>query len=618
MQRREFLAAASAPLVLSAQATARPNVLWLTCEDISPNLACYGDKFAQSPALDALAAKGVKYRHAWSNAPVCAPARTTIISGMYPPSTGSEHMRSETILAPGQKMFPQILREAGYYTSNNQKEDYNLAHTGKVWDESSNQAHWRKREKGQPFFSVFNYTITHESQIRRRPHTLRHDPKEVRVPAFQPDLPEVRRDWAQYYDNIVTMDGQVKAALAELEADGLANDTIVMFYGDHGAGMPRYKRWPYESGCRVPLIAYIPEKFKHLAPKDYVVGGWSDRMVGFVDLAPTVLSMAGIRKAEYHQGHAFLGQFTEDGPEYLHGFRGRMDERVDFVRSVRSRRYVYMRGYMPHRIYGQHIGYMFEMPTTQVWKKAHEEGKTNKAQSVFWEPKASEELYDLQADPDEINNLAGSPAHQKILEEHRSVLKAHAAKIRDVGFLPEHEIHARAGKEAPYTMARDPRRFPMEKIQAAAELATAEKLAPIGELTKLLADADSAVAYWGATGLLRHGAKALPGASAALLKAMDNTNAPNAAIVAGEIFGRFGSPAQQKAAIEKLLDYADCQKHNAYLAVAAMNALSEVGAGKLKAYRNRILELPKEDEKVPLRSRSYTARLIEYLDTITA
>ncbi len=606
MKRREFLAA-SAPMVMSAQAPARPNILWVTCEDMSPNLGCYGDKYAQSPTIDALAAKGMRYRHAWSNAPVCAPARTTIISGMYPPSTGAEHMRSETKLAPEQKMFPQILREAGYYTSNNNKEDYNLVHTGKVWDESSTKAHFRKRGAGQPFFSVFNFTITHESQIRRVPHELKHDMREVRVPAYHPDTPKVRHDWAQYYDNIVTMDGMVKNVLRELEGDGLAQDTIVMFYSDHGAGMPRSKRWPYNSGCHVPMIVHFPEKYRHLAPKDYAPGGWTERLVSFVDLAPTVLSLAGIPKASYQQGHAFLGQYAEAPRPYVFGFRGRMDERIDMVRSVRSARYTYLRQYHPHRIYGQHVNYMFEMPTVQEWKRVYDEGKATPAQKHFWERKPLEELYDLEKDPDEVNNLAlnPTPEQKKVLEEMRAAQRKLAAEIKDVGFLPEHEIHARAAGDAPYTMGHDPKRFDAAKIHAAAEMRT------LAEFTRAMGDADSGVRYWAATGLVGQGEKGV----AALRKALHD-GAPNVRILAAESVARFGTEAEQKAAIEILLGYANAETHGPYLAVAALNSLTEVGAAKLKPYRERIAALPKDDKKARQRAQGYVPRLIEHLDAV--
>ncbi len=613
MKRREFLAS---PLVLSAQSAARPNILWVTCEDMSPNLGCYNDKFAQSPTIDAFAQKSLRYKNAWSNAPVCAPARTTIISGMYPPSTGAEHMRSETKLAPDQKMFPCLLREAGYYTSNNSKEDYNLAHTGKVWDESSAKAHWRNKAQGQPFFSVFNYVITHESQIRRRPHTLRHDPREVRIPAYQPDTPEVRHDWAQYYDNILAMDGMVKKTLGELEADGLVNDTIVFFYSDHGAGMPRSKRWPYNSGCHVPMAVHFPDKFRALAPKDYQAGAWTDRLVSFVDLAPTVLSLAGIAKPSYHQGHAFLGQNIEPEQPYVFGFRGRMDERVDMVRSVRSKRYVYLRQYMPHRIYGQHVSYMFEMPTTQVWKKLYDEGKLKPEQKAFWEAKPVEELYDLEADPDEIKNLAVNPnaGQKKVLAEMREAQRSLAARVKDIGFLPEHEIHARAGADAPYTMGHDAKRFNQGKIHAVAERATGPEPASLKDLIAGLADPDSAAQYWYATGILRMGAKAFPQA----LEALKKVSTPAASIVAAEAIARFGPQAEQAKAMETLLGYADAVKNGPYLAVAALNSLTETGAAKLKPYKDRIAALPKDAQGAVQRAEGYVPRLLEYLLQISS
>ena len=311
-----------------------------------------------TPNLDALCRRGSLYMNAWSSAPVCAPARTTIISGLYPPSTGSEHMRSLTRLPEGWKLFPGYLREAGYYCSNNVKEDYNLEKPPGTWDDSSDKAHWRNRAAGQPFFSIFNFVSTHESQLRTRPHTWVHDPAKVRVPAYHPDTIEVRQDWAQYYDNITTMDGQAGRVLAELDKDGLRDDTIVFFYGDHGSGMPRNKRWPYNSGLNVCIAAAFPDKYRHLAPKDYVPGGKNNRLVGFVDLAPTMLSLAGIKPPDFYQGQAFMGPHEGPRRSFNFGFRGRMDERYDCVRTVRDARYVYVRNYMPHKIYGQHLNFM--------------------------------------------------------------------------------------------------------------------------------------------------------------------------------------------------------------------------------------------------------------------
>src|SRR5438876_6433593 len=226
---------------------------------------------------------------------------------MYAPSTGAEHMRSMVPYPAGKQMFPQLLRAAGYYCTNNVKEDYNLAKPGKVWDESSRNAHWKNRKPPQPFFAVFNSVKSHESQIRTRPHKQVHDPAKVRVPAYHPDTPEVRQDWAQYYDVITEADTDAGTRLSEVERAGLANDTIVFYFADHGSGMPRSKRWPYNSGLQVPLVVYFPEKWRSLAPPEYRPGVKSDRLVSFVDLAPSVLSLAGIKPPEWMQGHAFAG-----------------------------------------------------------------------------------------------------------------------------------------------------------------------------------------------------------------------------------------------------------------------------------------------------------------------
>ncbi|UCC97923.1 MAG: sulfatase, partial [Phycisphaerales bacterium] len=403
-----------------ARAQDRPNILWITSEDNGPALGCYGDAFADTPHIDSIAAQGMIYERAWSAAPVCAPARTTIISGLYPPSMGAQHMRSQVAMPAFMKMYPQFLREAGYYCTNNSKEDYNLAKPGKVWDESSRKGHWRNRTAGQPFFAIFNFTTSHESQIRKRPHQQVHDPAKVRVPAYHPNTLEVRQDWAQYYDKITEMDAQVGGVLKQLKDDGLEQDTIIFYYGDHGPGMPRCKRWPYDSGLRVPMVVHFPAKFKHLAPPEYKAGGVSKRLVSFVDLAPTLLSIVGTRPPEWMQGKAFAGKYVTKAPQYMFGFRGRMDERYDMVRTATDGRYVYLRHYMPHKMYGQHVAYMFQTPTTQKWKQLYDEGKLqNAGQRRFWEKKVSQELYDLQADPDEVRNLADSPEHRAALRRLR-------------------------------------------------------------------------------------------------------------------------------------------------------------------------------------------------------
>ena len=584
--RTFFLLMAS---LTSALANA-PNILWISSEDNGPHLGVYGDSYADTPNLDALGARGMIYRNAWSTAPVCAPARTTIISGMYPPSTGSQHMRSSTRLPSSMKMFPQYLREAGYYATNNSKEDYNLVKPGKVWDESSPQAHWRKRTPGQPFFSVFNLMVTHESQIRKRPHRAVHDLAAVRVPAYHPDTPETRQDWAQYHDKITEMDGLAGEVLAQLREDGLEEDTIVFYWADHGAGLPRSKRWTYNSGLHVPLILYIPEKFRHLRPSDYAAGGETGRLVGFVDFAATMLSLAGIKPPDSFQGHAFAGKYEAPPQPYLYGFRDRMDERYDMVRSVRDQRYIYIRNFMPHRIYGQFIEYMFHTPTTAVWHRLYREGRLSPPRTRFWETKPAEELYDLIEDPDETRNLAGSPGHAAVLERLRAVRRQWSLSIRDLGFLPETAIHSRSASDAPHTMGADPDRYPLERIMSMAELAASTREGAEGELRAGLEDPDSAVRYWAAVGALIRGEAGVGALAGPLRKALSDKD-PAVRIAAGEALGRYGSDADAERALAVLVELADAEKNGLHVAMYALNALDYMD-GRARPALERIRALP--------------------------
>ncbi len=611
MKRISFLLATLIVLewaVASDTAQARPNILWITCEDIGPQLGCYGDGYATTPNLDRLAARGMIYTRAWSCGPVCAPARTTIISGLYPPSLGAEHMRSLVPMPPGLGMYPQHLRAAGYYCTNNEKEDYNLVKPGRVWDESSRRAHWTNRPPGRPFFAVFNYTVTHESQIRKRPHTPIHDPAKVRVPAYHPDTPEVRQDWAQYYDQITEMDAQAGKALRELADAGLAEDTIVFFYGDHGPGMPRCKRFPYNSGLQVPLIVYVPEKWRSLAPADYQPGGRSDRLVSFVDLAPTVLSLAGVKAPDTMQGVPFMGRYAAPARVFNYGFRGRMDERYDLDRSVTDGRYVYLRNYLPHLPHGQHVAYMFETPTTQVWKRLFDEGKLPPAQAYFWQRKAPEELYDLQSDPDEVHNLAASPAHQEILARLRAALHQQLLATRDLGFLPEAERERRRGSEAPYTFGHDASRYPLERILVAAEAASSDGPAASANLDAWLGDAEPGVRYWAVMGCRIHGEPAVKAARANLSRLLQDES-PSVRIAAAETLGQFGEASDLDAALKVLVELARLDAQHEFVAVEALNALDALGT-KARPVLPLVKQLPTSQPGIPARMKDYVPRLI--------
>ncbi len=544
-----------------AQTPERPNILWLSCEDISAHLGCYGHTYARTPNLDRLAGEGVRYSHAFAHAPVCAPARSGLITGMYPASLGSHNMRSKATLPEHIRCFPEYLRRAGYYCTNAKKQDYNFIESKETWDKSSPLAHYRQRQPGQPFFCVFNATLTHESRIRAADDQFfkataalkpeqRHDPAKVPLPSYHPDAPETRQDWARYHDLITALDYEVQKRLDKLEADGLAEDTIVFFFSDHGAGMPRSKRWPYESGTHVPLIVRFPEKYRHLAPAP--PGSTVDRLVSFVDFGPTVLSLAGVPLPEHMQGKAFLGSQTAAPRTHVFLERDRMDERYDCVRAVRGPRFRYIRNFMPHLPYSQHLEYMYQMPTMQVLQRKADAGELDAAQQHFMAPeKPIEELYDTEADPHEINNLAAAPEHQQTLTEMRGVLRAWMLEKRDLALMPEAAMHRIAGDRPHRQMAQSEVDYPLEAALDTANL----PLAGDEALPQLHADTESdegLVRHWAILGLTVLHQKDEP-ALARYRHALEDAW-PSVRAAAAEALCRAGLEAEALATLTALLD----------------------------------------------------------------
>jgi len=492
----------------------RPNVLWITCEDMSPNLGCYGDAYAVTPNLDRLAARGVRYTHVFSHAGVCAPSRSGLITGMYPTSLGSHHMRCTTSLPDFVKCFPEYLREAGYFCTNQSKTDYNFEVPPNAWDVAKGaKAHWRNRKPGQPFFSVFNLTITHESRIRADYDKLEHDPAQAVLPPYLPDTPLVRRDWARYHDLITQMDAQAGDLLAQLEKDGLADETIVFFFPDHGVGLPRAKQWIYDAGTHVPLIVCFPEKYRHLAPAG--PGSAIDRLVGFVDLAPSMLSLLGLEIPDHVQGVPFLGSQAGEPRQYVYGIRDRMDERYDMSRTVRDRHYKYHRNYFPSRPFAPWLDYMEKLATMQEWRRLRAEGKLSGVHAFFMQDtKPVEELYDVEADPFEQVNLADSPEHQKVLKQMREAHFEWVRQTLDLGLLPEQDMRNRARGSSEYEMARSgPAAFPFDRIFQTAVL-SGQGPDAVPTLLERLEDDDAAVRFWAVIGLTNAGAREESAASA--------------------------------------------------------------------------------------------------------
>jgi arylsulfatase A-like enzyme len=592
-------------------ASESPNILWISSEDHGPEMGCYGDKLAVTPNVDALAKRGLMFKLAWSCAPVCAPARTAIITGMYPPSIGGQHMRSMVKLPKYVQFYPRYLQQAGYYTTNNSKQDYNVFKENQGWDASSRKAHYGNRPDGKPFFAIFNNTVSHESKIRVRPHTAITDPAKVRVPAYHPDNKETRQDWAQYYDIVTRADKIAGEHLAELDAAGLTDSTIVFYFGDHGSGMARGKRWTYNSGLSVPVVVYFPEKWEHLAPKEYATGGKSDRMVNFVDLAPTVLSIASVKPPAHMQGHAFAGNHQQPAPKYMFGFRGRMDERNDFIRTVTDGRYHYIRNYNPHFIYGQYVAYNFVTPSTAAWKRDFDKGLLEESQKHFWGLKPTEELYDLQEDPDEVHNLVGAGGElaphaglediplAKKLKELRKALNNWCLEIRDVGFLPEGEIHSRSVGTTPYEMGHDNKLYPLERIMAAANWATHKGVDELSVVKKYIDDDDSAVRYWAAVGILNRGAPAVA-VSGSELKTLMNDASPYAQVAAAYAAAKYSEDsALVQTAVATLLEQAPwTPQQDVFVSIMALNAIDKLD-GLFASSLSKIKAMPTNGGRSP-------------------
>ena len=396
------------------EAQQRPNILWITCEDMSPHLGCYGDALVKTPHLDRLAEQGTRYTRMFSTAGVCAPSRAALITGMYQTATGTHHMRTQGQNIPNAPDKPLT-----------------------AWDESGRKAHWRNRPKAdQPFFSVVNLLVTHESQVwARAKQALEVDPTRVIVPPYYPDTPTVRQDIARFLSNVNEMDRQVGAILAELAADGLADNTIVFFFSDHGDGLPFVKREVTHRGLWVPFIVKNP--FTKAIGTDTLLHS-------FVDLPPTVLSLAGVPLPKHLQGQAFLGKQLSKLPRrYVFGARDRLDSEYDRVRSVFDGRYQYLKNFYPEKPYYMNVAFRLQQPMMAEMMRLKEQGKLNSQQMRWFEPKeVPDELYDLEQDPHQFNNLANKPDYAAKLAELKQALDKWKQMYGDWGDVSEKEMIA--------------------------------------------------------------------------------------------------------------------------------------------------------------------------------
>ena len=552
-----------------AEEVKRPNILWLVSEDNHTFLGCYGDKIARTPTLDKLAKEGILYERCFAQ-PVCAPSRFALITGTFAVSSGpAGHMRAGGKIPNAMQGFPALLRAAGYYTTNNAKTDYNGPISMKdTWNESSNQAHWRKRPKPQqPFFSVFNHEVTHESCLfpvqDRKPSSPPLDRALVRIPPYQPDTPELRDDWGRYHDHIHTMDSMIAEKLDELEKAGLAEDTIVFYFADNGGVLPRSKRFLQQSGTNVPLIVYFPPKWRHLAPA--APGTRVKDPVCFPDFGPTVLSLAGVKPTAVMQGKTFAGESRAAPNEFVFCTRDRMDERYDTMRSVADKRWLYIRNFRPDLPYVQPLDYMFQARGYQSWAKLAEQGKLTDATSMFWGSKPSEELYDMEADPDNVNNLAYDPVHRATVERMRAALKRHTLEIVDNGFMPE------GSTNEGYDASRQPGAFPLERAYDLAMVASSRDAAKLPNLIQALADENEAVRWWAAQGCTVLGNKAADAEKA--LRARLNDSSLSVQVAAAEALVKQGHADVALPVLERILT----QNATTYAALQAANVLDRMG-----------------------------------------
>ena len=579
-----------AGLCVNAQAAAdRPHLLWITVEDMSPILGCYGDAQAITPNVDKLAQESVRYTHAFATAPVCSPARSCLITGCYAPSMGTHNMRSASSLSRDVRGFPALLRDIGYFTTNNEKTDYNTADADRLiresWDESSSAAHWRNRpDAATPFFSVFNLMTTHQSrtmvwptekfvseiQSQLLPNQI-HYPATIGLPPYYPDTPVTRREWARLYDCVTVMDQQVGQILEQLNDDGLADDTIVFFFSDHGSGMPRHKRCLLDTGMQVPLLIRFPKKYAHLASGEN--GTTTNRLVSFVDFAPTVLSLLSIDTPRWMQGQAFLGDQVTSPRDAVFGHRDRVDEAFDTARSLRTSQYLYIRNFMPHLSYNQPTAWPDQGQLRQEFYQMAASGKMTDAQKKFAGPvRPVEELYDCNADPLNLRNLASSPQHAGQLQQMRDALRDHLAATGDFGFVPESFLQEFLGQathaEFASDYAKEYRRIVAQKYaEAAFEVGTQD-----ADRIKLLLDSkDPVIRYWGA--VAARNLEKCPESMMQTLLQMMRTDEACIRVVASDAVAHHGGPESAVTTLAGLLDSSDLD-----VVLAAMRTLELLDA----------------------------------------
>ncbi len=474
-------------------------------------MGAYGDKYAHTPVFDSLSEEGIRYDSAYAVSPVCSPSRSSVITGMYPNSLGTMHHRSSTTQPEFLKPLPNLMRESGYYTSNNRKRDYNMG--GDEWHKSSSEAHWRNRsDNDQPFFAVFNLTESHssitkipesdivEQRLQRLQAEEFHDPMKAPIPPYHPDVPLFRKAWSRYYDAVTQVDYRAGDLIQQLKEDDVWENTIVFVWADHGVGMPRGKHTAWEQGLHVPLIVRFPRKFQHLAPA--ATGSVTDELVTLMDLGPSVLQLAGVDPPDFMHGRPLLSRRENDveSRDYVFGMRDRLDTRSEMVRTVRDQRYRYHRNYYPQLPFKPYENFEFGAVVVQKWVDLARQGKLTGSQEMLaMRFKPLEELYDSENDHHMVRNLAADPEYGEVLQRMRDQLRSWMVETRDLGLLDETEMLALSeGQASPWDLGQSLQNY--ERILDTANLPLQGQRA-MPELIDRITDPDSAVRFWAALGL---------------------------------------------------------------------------------------------------------------------
>lgn len=599
----------------------KPNILWVTIEDTSPQfIGCYGNKNASTPVIDKLAEEGVRFTNAFSTGTVCSPSRTAIITGVKTYKTGTGNHRSKYPVPEFIKGFPFYLQQLGYYTTNNVKTDYNVAgekeFIQEAWNESSAKAGWWNRNPGQPFFAVFNYNESHQSRTMTETYNWYLDnvyrqllPEErindddFEMPPFYRDTPEMRKQFARVYNSIKLTDNKIGELLARLEKDNLKDSTIIFFYADHGEGMPRGKTNGINYGYRVPFVIWFPEMYKHLSPWG-TAGMVTDELIDFTDLAPTLISLAGGEIPKHLEGRPYLGNKRKKPVDHLFLSSDRSDNGIDMVRTVTDGKYVYSRNFLPFINEAHYIRYMEIGEIKQQMRKDWAENKLNPLQQSLFEPRPAEFLFDIENDLWETKNLATLPEYLPVLEKMRNLLKQEILQSHDVMFLPEYEINQLSASGTAYEFRLDKTKYPLEEIYEAASLAGFRGKATTKKQVEFLGSRNNVVRYWAMLGLRSQNPEDVKPYSEIIIKSMEDEYPPVAVTASAVAYEWFGS----RAAEEKLKMF--CVHKNLQVSLMAINYLLYI------ENRDPFVETIREVQKMKDRDYNVKAACMDVLGSL--